>query len=57
MEELHEARLIEECGLEGCAHARPASKPQVLLVYGCGLGLRTKVGASAGRSLSLSWPC
>jgi MOSC domain-containing protein YiiM len=32
MEELEEVRLITDLGLEGCAHARPASTRQVLLV-------------------------
>jgi MOSC domain-containing protein YiiM len=32
MEELLETRVLEDVGLEGCAHARPASKRQVLLV-------------------------
>lgn len=32
MEELQEARLVADFGLEGCAHARPASDRQVLLV-------------------------
>lgn len=32
MEELREARLLADFGFEGCAHARPASDRQVLLV-------------------------
>jgi MOSC domain-containing protein YiiM len=32
MEELPTARVIEDSGLEGCAHARPGGKRQVLLV-------------------------
>jgi MOSC domain-containing protein YiiM len=32
MEELSEVRAIEDTGFEGCAHARPRSKRQVLLV-------------------------
>jgi MOSC domain-containing protein YiiM len=32
MEELAEARVRENAGLEGCAHARPGGKRQVLLV-------------------------
>jgi len=32
MEELSEVRAIGETGFEGCAHARPGSKRQVLLV-------------------------
>jgi MOSC domain-containing protein YiiM len=32
MEELATARAVENSGLEGCAHARPGSKRQVLLV-------------------------
>jgi hypothetical protein len=32
MEELTTARVIENAGLEGCAHARPNGKRQVLLV-------------------------
>lgn len=32
MEELSEVRAIEDAGFEGCAHARPGSKRQVLLV-------------------------
>jgi MOSC domain-containing protein YiiM len=32
MEELNEVRVIENVGLEGCAHARSGSKRQVLLV-------------------------
>lgn len=32
MEELREARLVVDFGLEGCAHARPGEKRQVLLV-------------------------
>jgi len=32
MEELPEARALEEVGLEGCAHARPQGKRQVLLM-------------------------
>lgn len=32
MEELEEARALEDVGLEGCAHARPQSKRQVLLM-------------------------
>jgi len=32
MEELPVAQLIENSGLEGCAHARPNGKRQVLLV-------------------------
>lgn len=32
MEELSTAHLIENSGLEGCAHARPNGKRQVLLV-------------------------
>jgi len=32
MEELEEARLVRNAGLEGCAHARPGGSRQVLLV-------------------------
>lgn len=32
MEELPEARALEEVGLEGCAHARPQGKRQILLL-------------------------
>jgi MOSC domain-containing protein YiiM len=32
MEELSEVRTLDDTGFEGCAHARPASKRQVLLV-------------------------
>jgi MOSC domain-containing protein YiiM len=32
MEELQEARAVEDVGLEGCAHARPRGKRQVLLM-------------------------
>ncbi len=32
MEELREARLVENAGVDGCAHARPGGKRQVLLV-------------------------
>jgi MOSC domain-containing protein YiiM len=32
MEELSEVRIVDDSGLEGCAHARPGSKRQVLLV-------------------------
>ena len=32
MEELHEVRALEDVGLEGCMHARPQGKRQVLLV-------------------------
>jgi MOSC domain-containing protein YiiM len=32
MEELSEVRALDGAGFEGCAHARPASKRQVLLV-------------------------
>jgi MOSC domain-containing protein YiiM len=32
MEELREARVVEDAGFEGCAHARPGGKRQVLLV-------------------------
>jgi len=33
MEELHEARVVEQVGFDGCAHARPGGgKRQVLLV-------------------------
>jgi MOSC domain-containing protein YiiM len=32
MEELSEARVIENAGIAGCAHARPNGKRQVLLV-------------------------
>ena len=32
MEELSEVRAVEGFGFEGCAHARPGSKRQVLLV-------------------------
>jgi MOSC domain-containing protein YiiM len=32
MEELSEARIVENSGVEGCAHARPGGKRQVLLV-------------------------
>ena len=32
MEELPEVRVLDDTGFEGCAHARPASKRQVLLV-------------------------
>jgi MOSC domain-containing protein YiiM len=34
MEELATARVVENAGLEGCAHARPNGKRQVLLVDG-----------------------
>ena len=32
MEELQEARALEDVGLEGCAHARPQGKRQILLM-------------------------
>jgi MOSC domain-containing protein YiiM len=32
MEELREARAMEDVGLEGCAHARPQGRRQVLLM-------------------------
>jgi MOSC domain-containing protein YiiM len=32
MEELQEARAVEDVGLEGCAHARPQGRRQVLLM-------------------------
>ena len=32
MEELEEAHAVEDVGLEGCAHARPRGKRQVLLM-------------------------
>jgi MOSC domain-containing protein YiiM len=32
MEELDEALAVEDMGLEGCAHARPQSKRQVLVM-------------------------
>jgi MOSC domain-containing protein YiiM len=32
MEELSEAWIVENAGIEGCAHARPGGKRQVLLV-------------------------
>jgi MOSC domain-containing protein YiiM len=32
MEELPETRAVQDSGLEGCAHARPGGKRQVLLV-------------------------
>src|SRR5215467_7188068 len=32
MEELREARILADFGIEGCAHARPGSGRQVLLV-------------------------
>ncbi len=32
MQELNEARVAENAGFEGCAHARPGGKRQVLLV-------------------------
>jgi MOSC domain-containing protein YiiM len=32
MEELSEIRAVDDAGLEGCAHARPGRKRQVLLV-------------------------
>jgi len=32
MEELREARIVADFGLEGCAHARPGTGRQVLLV-------------------------
>lgn len=32
MEELPTVRVVEDAGLEGCAHARPNGKRQVLLV-------------------------
>lgn len=32
MEELEEARALEDVGFEGCAHARPQGKRQVLLM-------------------------
>jgi MOSC domain-containing protein YiiM len=32
MEELQEARAVEDVGLEGCAHVRPHGKRQVLLM-------------------------
>ena len=32
MEELSEVRALDDAGFEGCAHARPAGKRQVLLV-------------------------
>ena len=31
MEELSEVRAVGDAGIEGCAHARPGSKRQVLL--------------------------
>jgi MOSC domain-containing protein YiiM len=32
MEELSEVRIVDDVGIEGCAHARPGGKRQVLLV-------------------------
>jgi MOSC domain-containing protein YiiM len=32
MEELTEARVLENSGIDGCAHARPGGKRQVLLM-------------------------
>jgi len=32
MRELNETQVIENCGVEGCAHARPGGKRQVLLM-------------------------
>jgi len=32
MEELREARILADLGIEGCAHARPGSGRQILLV-------------------------
>jgi len=32
MQELNEAKVVEESGFEGCAHARPGGERQVLLV-------------------------
>jgi MOSC domain-containing protein YiiM len=32
MEELQEAQVVNDFGLQGCAHARPGRKQQVLLV-------------------------
>ena len=32
MEELRQARVVENAGLDGCAHARPGGKRQVLLM-------------------------
>jgi MOSC domain-containing protein YiiM len=32
MEELHETSVVENSGLDGCAHARPNGRRQVLLV-------------------------
>jgi len=32
MEELGEARVVENAGFDGCAHARPGGKRQVLLI-------------------------
>ena len=32
MEELHETVAVDDVGLQGCAHARPQSKRQVLLM-------------------------
>jgi MOSC domain-containing protein YiiM len=32
MEELSEVRIVDDAGMEGCAHARPGGKRQVLLV-------------------------
>jgi MOSC domain-containing protein YiiM len=32
MEELSEAQAVQDFGLEGCAHGRPGSKRQILLV-------------------------
>ncbi|HWY07192.1 MAG TPA: MOSC domain-containing protein [Candidatus Acidoferrales bacterium] len=32
MEELQEARVMEDVGLQGCAHARPQGRRQVLLM-------------------------
>jgi molybdopterin adenylyltransferase len=32
MEELSEVRILEDTGFEGCAHAQPGGKRQVLLV-------------------------
>ena len=34
MEELYQVRALEDVGLEGCAHARPQGKRQVLLMDG-----------------------
>ena len=32
MQELHEARVIGDAGFDGCAHARPGGRRQVLLI-------------------------